>query len=196
MAYIQRAKENKQICSKFIYRHVAYCHRPACLGIQNPCSGSLGLNSGLSLIRGLTACIWPNHTKLNPIKKQLPNQKGESWWNRRTYLLPLPSQLRVNMIRVVSIKGDPGTGFWCCFFGQGDESTLIHWIFTGLLTAKGDTHGRLLAGERAGWSQPARILGKLGTNADYNWASHPWPCPQFCRSLGITKRAPSLLLQA
>lgn len=77
MAYIQRAKENKQICSKFVYRHVAYCHRPVCLGIQNPCSGSLGLNSGLSLIRGLKACIWPNHTKLNSIKKTAPKSERQ-----------------------------------------------------------------------------------------------------------------------
>lgn len=64
----------------------------------------------------------------------------------------------------------------------------IH-IFTGLLTAKGHTHVRLLAGERGVLSQLARTLGKSGHQCSSNWASCPGPCLHCCTSPGILEGA-------
>ena len=55
---IHQKGKGKRIYSKFIPRHIVYSHRPGFLRIQNPRTGSLGLNLGLSLIRSLKTCLW------------------------------------------------------------------------------------------------------------------------------------------
>ena len=55
---IHQKGKGKRIYSKFIPRHIVHSHRPGFLRIQNPRTGSLGLNLGLSLIRSLKTCLW------------------------------------------------------------------------------------------------------------------------------------------